>query len=150
MKDLITIYENNEQKIELHQNFFDAYDQLLTPFYRASAFVYDFILGLAAETIVDKGIACPNDMIVCSRKIYILEENEPIRLEKNFQVFEDTLRDIVSTIDFPQHIADNEEQINNEGKFFCEIFDANFLDVQGYLCQVENGTIKLLFFTYDK
>ena len=50
--------------------------------------VQDLLMGLAADTIIKKQIASPDDILVCSRKIYILEENEPIRLEKSFEAFE--------------------------------------------------------------
>ena len=107
-------------------------------------------MGLAAEAVIEKNIASPEDILVCSRKIYILEENQPIRLEKAFEMFQETLDYIVSTPDFLDHLKEIEEKINEEGEFFCEIFDRAFYDVNGYLCKVKKGKIYLLFFTCEE
>lgn len=112
--------------------------------------VQDLLMGLAADTIIEKQIANPDDILVCSRKIYILEENEPIRLEKSFEAFENQLERIIAIPNFPDHIKDLEEQINDKKDFFCEIFEKDIYDVKGYLCQVKDGKIYLLFFTYDE
>lgn len=153
MDNRIEIYKDEDMTVEIDKVFFTFYDKYYIKFFRMNPFVNQFYIGFIAEVLMDKGMATPESMMVCSQRVYVLNNKEVVELEEPFDIFNDAFKIVSLAEDFSSYTKEIESQIMehyNSKDFYCEIFDRPVFGVRGFFTKLIDDKAYVIFFAYEE
>ena len=150
--DRLIIHQDNDMTVEIDQSFIDFYEKYYVKFFRLNPYVHRFYMGFIAEVLMDRGMASPESIMVCSQRVYVLNSEEVIELEEPFDIFNDAFRMVSLAEDFPKDgkiLAQDIMDYYNSEDFYCEIFNRNIFGVRGFFSKIMDGKVYVMFFAYE-
>ena len=150
--DNYKIYDDGEMVVEIDGLFHMILEELQAPFVTIEPKFLQLLLSKIAQEIDDKKLAEPNALICCSNKAFLLSKGDQLSLKEPFKEFENGLNYICNVDNFNNRkeslAAEIKELYCNKENFLCEIYKDPLFGIDGFLCEIRDSAIYIVFFAY--
>lgn len=162
--DNYTIYEDDEQKVEILGEAHRYFKEMIVKEVKASKETYNFLLSLILADIKEivpiSKITKKEVEITLCHQIPILQPHKGLCFKEPFNVFEEAFEFMSLVPDIheaPNELMDDIENYYCTDSEFAEvgmmtgrIYAKPYKDIAGYLCFITKTEVRILFFGYEK